>query len=192
MVAGDMAEAVVDRLEAVEIDQQHRALLAARPGACFRARGQIVEQLEPVGQAGQRVVAGHMGDPVGRLAGRGDVRADAVIAGEAALLAEGRARRQLDGLGLAAATGSGEDELAEAPRAAPIVASAAAWARRALWSLRGRRLHEARRATGLPAPRSSRPIARAKRAETFWKQKLGVGLPQPVGVASFHIRAAAG
>ena len=30
VVAGDMAEAVVDRLEPVEIDQQHRALAAAR------------------------------------------------------------------------------------------------------------------------------------------------------------------
>ena len=57
-------------------------------------------QLEPVRQAGERVVARHVGDAVGRLAGAGHVRADAVIAGEAALLVERGLRGKLDALDL--------------------------------------------------------------------------------------------
>jgi hypothetical protein len=88
MVAGDVAEGIVDRLEPVEVDQQDRALLAARSRR--RARAEVLEQLQPVGKAGEGVVPGHVGDAVGGLARLGDVGADAVIADEAAALAEVR------------------------------------------------------------------------------------------------------
>ena len=96
MVAGDVAEAVVDRLEPVEVDQQHRALGAAGLGL-FQGRGQIVH-----------AAASRFGRPVrascraiwamrsAALASRGHVRTDAMIADEAALLVEGRPGRKLD------------------------------------------------------------------------------------------------
>ena len=182
MVAGDVAEAVVDRLEPVEIDQQDRALPAARLRRLERG-AEILDQLEPVGKAGQRVVARHMGDAVGGLAGAGHVRADAVIADEAALLVEGRARRKLDRPDLVADR-EADDQLGERL----LARDRRLRRRRARGARSGRRAAAALMRSRIDRPSSSsieRPIARAKRAETFWKHELGVGLPQPVGVRAF-------
>jgi hypothetical protein len=54
-VAGLVAEAVVDQLEVVEIDEGDRHLRAAVPGRGQRLLQAFVQQ-QPVGQAGQRVM----------------------------------------------------------------------------------------------------------------------------------------
>ena len=69
-VTDAVAEAVVDDLEVVEIDEQHGDLVAAR------RRQQLVEprhDRRPVRQLGQRVVSGRMGEALGRNALLGDV-----------------------------------------------------------------------------------------------------------------------
>ena len=58
-----MAQRVVDVLEPVEIDEQHGVIerpVARRP----RHRLQLQLELEAVGEAGQRIVMGEIGDPV--------------------------------------------------------------------------------------------------------------------------------
>ena len=84
-----MAQAVVDELEAVQVDQQHpqRAVLAARQGHRLR---QAVAQQGAVGQARQHVVVGDMLDLLlGQLALR-DFRARAPVAAKLAQLVEQR------------------------------------------------------------------------------------------------------
>ena len=82
-VALGVAERVVDRLEAVEIEEQDRA----RHIAGGRGAQRLAEQLADaaaVGQAGQHVDIGEMGQPLLRLADLGDVGADPAEAFEAA------------------------------------------------------------------------------------------------------------
>ena len=82
-VALRVAERVVDRLEAVEIEEHDRA----RDIAGGRGAQRFAEQLADaaaVGQAGQHVDVGEMGQPLLRLADLGDVGADAAEALEAA------------------------------------------------------------------------------------------------------------
>ena len=55
LVANRVAEAVVDRLEVVEIDEDHRELAVVAPAARERQRQAILEQ-RPVGEAGEVVV----------------------------------------------------------------------------------------------------------------------------------------
>ena len=55
LVADRVAEAVVDRLEVVEIDEDHRELAVVAPAARERQRQAILEQ-RPVGEAGEVVV----------------------------------------------------------------------------------------------------------------------------------------
>ncbi len=57
-VADRVAEGVVDRLEPVEVDQQHGAGLAG-PGEARQGFGEALAQEQPVRQAGQRIEAGH-------------------------------------------------------------------------------------------------------------------------------------
>ena len=57
LVADRVAEAVVDLLEAVEVEEQHGAQLVVGARAVQRAAQAILEQ-QTVGQAGQRVVVG--------------------------------------------------------------------------------------------------------------------------------------
>ena len=78
LVAGRMAQAVVDGLEVVEIEQVHGHDLAA-PHAPQRILEPFVEQ-HAVGQAGQRVVQGHMGD----LGLRATLLGDVVMGGHGA------------------------------------------------------------------------------------------------------------
>ena len=61
IVAGEVAERIVDVLEVVEIDQQqgHRLRASARLGDGVL---QAVVQQDPIGQAGQRVVVRHVMD----------------------------------------------------------------------------------------------------------------------------------
>ena len=64
LVAGAVAEAVVDDLEAVEVEEQHgdaRPALGARQGL-----REPVDEERPVGQAGERVVEGLAGELVDR------------------------------------------------------------------------------------------------------------------------------
>ena len=55
LVADRVAEAVVDRLEVVEIDEDHRELTAVAPAARER-QGQAILEQRPVGEAGEVVV----------------------------------------------------------------------------------------------------------------------------------------
>ena len=57
LVTEGMAMLVVDRLEAIEVDQQHRQWLAVAQGAAQR-HVQMLLQGIAVGQAGQRVLHG--------------------------------------------------------------------------------------------------------------------------------------
>ena len=72
LVAGRMAVNVVDRLEAVEVDAEDGERLAGVGGAGDGA-GEMVVEHRPVGQAGQRVVIGEVGDPRRRFLALGDV-----------------------------------------------------------------------------------------------------------------------
>jgi hypothetical protein len=86
-VAGLVAHAVVDELEAVEVDQHdpHRVAAAVRIG---HGLAEAVLQQRAVRQAGQRVVLGHVVHALlGELA-FGDVAAGAAVAGELAELVE--------------------------------------------------------------------------------------------------------
>ena len=82
-VALGVAEGVVDRLEAVEVEEHDRA----RHIAGGRGAQRLAEQLADaaaVGQAGQHVDVGEVGQPLLRLADLGDVGADSAEAFEAA------------------------------------------------------------------------------------------------------------
>ena len=79
LVAGRVAEAVVDRLEVVEVDEQHRELVARGAAVARERLLEAVLEQRPVGEPGQRVVerlvlqlwrtfrpsAKRPGDPVG-------------------------------------------------------------------------------------------------------------------------------
>ena len=71
LVADGVAMRVVDRLEVVEVDAEHRRLVAARQRRFHP--GHMLEELGAVGQLGQRVVARQMLDPRFLLALLGDV-----------------------------------------------------------------------------------------------------------------------
>ena len=94
-VALRVAERVVDRLEAVEIEEQDRAGRVA-PG---RARQSLAEQLaDPaaIGQAGKHVHIGEVGQPLLGAADVGHVLADAAKALELAAHVDDRIARQAD------------------------------------------------------------------------------------------------
>ena len=57
LVAGGVAEGVVDRLEVVEVDEQHRHGLAGAAAAQQRVVDAVAEQ-RAVGEVGERVVEG--------------------------------------------------------------------------------------------------------------------------------------
>ncbi len=72
LVADAVAQRVVDRLEIVEPEHQHRDLLRAAPGVQQHLVHVLAQQVA-VRQAGQAVVLGHEGEPrLGALA-LGDV-----------------------------------------------------------------------------------------------------------------------
>ena len=54
-----MAQGVVDRLEAVEVDQQESAGLTGAVQAGERV-GEALAQVQAIGQAGERIDAGHL------------------------------------------------------------------------------------------------------------------------------------
>ena len=92
-VADRMAERVVDVLEAVEVDQEQPAALAAMG----RVAQRLVERLahhRPVGQAGQRIEAGEPRDFLLGPALLGQVGADAAEAEEAPAIVEDRIARE--------------------------------------------------------------------------------------------------
>ncbi len=61
LVAGGMAEGVVDRLEVVDVDEEHAHRLAHPPRAHELLLHAVLEQ-PPVGEPGQGVVPGHVRD----------------------------------------------------------------------------------------------------------------------------------
>ena len=71
-IAGRVAEHVVDVLEPVEIEAQHRKRLGRRSRALEREVEALVES-RPVGQVGQRIVIGEMRDALDRPLAVGDV-----------------------------------------------------------------------------------------------------------------------
>ena len=71
-IAGGVAEAVVDVLEAIEIDEQHRQRGAAVAGL-LDGLGGLLAQQHAVGQAGQQVVVGQQLDALIGFALAGDV-----------------------------------------------------------------------------------------------------------------------
>ena len=72
LVADDMAENVVDLLEAIEIEAEDGEALARAARLVERQLQALVER-RPVRQVGQGVVMRHMGDPLLRLLALGDV-----------------------------------------------------------------------------------------------------------------------
>ena len=62
IVADGVAEAVVDQLEVVHVDEQHRGRRAGAGGLC-QIPLQLLGELQPVGQVGERVVVGEVGKP---------------------------------------------------------------------------------------------------------------------------------
>ena len=75
-VAGRVAEHVVDLLEPVEVDAEHRERLVG--AVCpFERCGELFVEGGAVGQVGQRVVARHVGDLVARALAVGDVLGEA-------------------------------------------------------------------------------------------------------------------
>ena len=75
-VADRMAEHVIDRLEAVEIDAQHGEIFARRRRAFKRCIDAFVER-RPVRQVGERIVMRHMRDALFASLEIGDVVNDA-------------------------------------------------------------------------------------------------------------------
>ena len=83
-VAGGVAVAVVDLLEAVEVDEDAGELRAVAP----RALDRLLErrrEAHAVGEPGERVAVGERGDALARERDLGDVAADAAVAEEVAL-----------------------------------------------------------------------------------------------------------
>ena len=60
IVADGVAEAVVDQLEIVDVDEQHRGRRTGAGGLC-QIPLQLLGELQPVGQIGERVVVGQVG-----------------------------------------------------------------------------------------------------------------------------------
>ncbi len=85
LVAGDMAERVIDHLEVVEIDEHHAETFARALGARQRQVQAVVEQ-RPVGQPGQFVVRRQVLDALLRLAHLGDVAEHADVVDHLAVL----------------------------------------------------------------------------------------------------------
>ena len=94
LVAGHVAKRIVHRLETVEIDHQQRAAGAPLDSIAQRL-AQRLGQLQAVGQLGERVVSGEIGDLLGGFALFGDVRADPAEAGEPAMFVAHRRARKL-------------------------------------------------------------------------------------------------
>ena len=80
LVAGGVAERVVDVLEAVQVDEHHRGLLAVALARGQRL-GEPVFQQAAVGQPGQRVVVGEVLRARLGLAPVGDLRLQALVGG---------------------------------------------------------------------------------------------------------------
>ena len=95
LVAGAVAERVVDDLEAVEVDQQQRDLVAEPAAVLERALG-APDQLAPVRQAREGVEVREMADPVLGKASVRDVLDDAGVADQVAVLVELRLRLDVD------------------------------------------------------------------------------------------------
>ena len=72
LVAGVVAEGVVDLLEVVEVEQQQRAARAVAP-APLEVALELGVEAAPVGQAGEHVVVDEVGEPVLVAAPLGDV-----------------------------------------------------------------------------------------------------------------------
>ncbi len=103
-VAGLVAEAVVDFLEVIEVDETDRDPVRTPAG---HARGNLdaVFQQDPVGQVGQRIVQRHVGDLLLVQVGLGDVAqhaADTAQLAVAAQLGDQAALRPLLGAGVVA------------------------------------------------------------------------------------------
>ena len=62
-VAGPVAEAVVDHLEAVEVEEQHEDVPVGARRSPSSARASRSRNAPPVGQVGERVVVGLVGEP---------------------------------------------------------------------------------------------------------------------------------
>ena len=59
-----MTHAVVDQLEPVQVEEQHRESLAIAMARTIDRRRQAVQQVRPVRQAGQTVMRGLIGEPL--------------------------------------------------------------------------------------------------------------------------------
>ena len=77
LVAGGMAERVVDDLEVVEVDVEHGGRTVVAAGAREREALRCSSSLAPVAEAGEHVVVGHV---VGAAVLGGELRGAAVAA----------------------------------------------------------------------------------------------------------------
>ncbi|MNF73272.1 hypothetical protein D3C84_552690 [compost metagenome] len=97
LVAGLVAEAVVDPLEVVDVHQQQADRAVAVAGKAFV---KVADERRPVAQAGQVVGVGQAFDALLRQLALGDVFVDADVVGQFAVVAVHLGDRQLAPVGL--------------------------------------------------------------------------------------------
>jgi hypothetical protein len=112
LVAGFVPLRVVDHLEAVEVDEEHRehASLLARRGE--RGREQLTE-LDPIRQGRQRIVGSEILNALLGLLLAGDVAADTAVAREAAVGREHRLAADAEVVAPPGRVGAPGDEIAK-------------------------------------------------------------------------------
>jgi hypothetical protein len=88
-VAHQMPQRIVDRLEPVEVDHQKGTATAELIGTAHR-RIQRLGQLQAIGQPGQRVKAGEIGDLFFTFAAFSDIRTDPAKPDESAVVIDAR------------------------------------------------------------------------------------------------------
>ena len=179
LVADLMAQAVIDRLEPVEIEHQERAAGPAIAGVGHRLI-QRIAQMGAVGQAGERVEPRQLGDLVGRFPLDGDVRPDTAKALEIAIVIIAGRGRQFEPA-RAPLHIDGQRQIAEALPPLEMIRQAmqAGGEAAAFPSGPGQNLDQ------------RRPFQRLRRHADAFGETLGyaadpaqrIGLPQPVGCA---------
>jgi hypothetical protein len=112
LVAHKMPQRIVDGLETIEVDHQERATRTPLVGVRHRF-AQRVGHHHPVGQTGQCIVAGEIGDLLGAFALFGHVRTHAAEAGETTVLVDLGGRGQFPPP-VASIDGDADDEVGEA------------------------------------------------------------------------------
>ncbi len=81
LVAGRMSQGIIDMLEAIQVQEQHRDLVPVTGGERDRLADPVAEQ-QPVGQAGEEIMLGRMKDFQRHRPGGADIAQDDDRAGD--------------------------------------------------------------------------------------------------------------